>query len=177
MKKDAQLATWLDSEEFHRKLQTTFILSGDVMYTRVYPGTPGKIKLFAPYFSGEIEGRSVSSLGNQERMAFELGKALREVAISSHWGSSSIIQTEFARRSKSSPDRAPAEGNYFAREDWGAESAVEVERRMWWLEVYLGQCPWARQPHLVRRLSDERLLDVILWEKFRAPGPGITAGQ
>ncbi len=80
MNKSAQLASWLDSDEFDRKLRTTFILSGDVMYTRVYRGTTRKIKRFTPYFAGVLEGRAVRSLSNQERMAFELGTALRGTA-------------------------------------------------------------------------------------------------
>jgi hypothetical protein len=169
MRESKQVAEWIASEEYRSAADGTHLFAGDVMFTRLFRQTPWVIEKVLPHLTGSAQVARGQRLASDQRVARELGKRLakvRSISYSSHW----LVEEEFERRCKAAKSAPAGVENFLTRDAWSADSVIQIERRAFMVQRYVTQHPSTRKPYFVRRMSDERLLDVILW-RLIVPGP------
>ena len=173
--------TWPDSDDFASRARQSYLLKGDVMFTRLYSDTPWALvrlmnrEILGPPFPQYLLDQSEDLIGR------ELVKQL-SVITSESYCCHEVIRQEFLRRCEANPPSSNTPGDRLSRDglsvatvqdlDRGdgmtVKTLLDVSRRAWLVEKYVRDCHNSRQSHIVRILSDERLLDVMLWRMLLA---------
>ena len=173
--------TWADSYEFASRARQSYLLRGDVMFTRLYSDTPWALvklmnrEILGPPFPQYLLDQSEDLIGR------ELVKQLSGITSGSYC-CHDVIRHEFLRRCEANPPSSNTPGDRLSRDGLSVatvqdlargdgmteKTLLDVTRRAWLVKKYVRDCHNSQQPHIVRTLSDERLLDVMLWRMLIA---------
>lgn len=174
-------SSWVGSDEFATRARQHYLLKGDVMFTRLYSDTPwALVKLI----NREILGNPFPQYlldQSDDLVGRELVKQLSAVTSNSYC-CHDVIRKEFLRRCEANPPTKNTPIDRLSRDGLSASSGDDLERmegmttnsirditrRVWLVERYVRDCHNSRQFSVVRTLSDERLLDVVLWRILQA---------
>lgn len=178
---NSEWASWVESDEFALRARQHYLFTGDVMFTRLYSDTPwALVKLM----NREILGSPFPQYllcQSDDLIGRELVRRLSFIESSSYC-CHEVVLTEFLRRCEGNPVSNNTPVNRLSRDGVSvataedltrgdgmtAQTLGDITRRAWLVQKYVRNCHNSRQPHIVKTLSDERLLDVVLWRVLKA---------
>ena len=180
---NTEWASWVESDEFALRARQHYLLTGDVMFTRLYSDTPwALVKLMNREILGSPFPQYLLSQSD-DLIGRELVRKL-SVIESSSYCCHEVVLTEFLRRCEANQANENTLVNRLSRDGVSlataedltradgmtAQTLRDLTRRAWLVQKYVRNCHNSRQSHIVKTLSDERILDVVLWRILKASG-------
>lgn len=178
MKETKALKEWQASEEFRLDSWSDSLLYGDIMYTQITRETHGVVKSLLPVLAGAVVAEDESVLGEEEGFAVALGSRLREVPRRRQYPIEELKAEYSRRRRRVARESGGAGWGVLSRDGWNYPNVEElIERRAFLLHRYFRQNPLTFQERFIRRISDERLLDAIIWDQIAPEEPSVHEGS